>query len=150
VNLSPSFTLDQMTHSDTALRKGIDNTPNAGEITNLTKLCETLLEPVQQLIGVPLVINSGYRSPTLNQAVGGATGSAHMDGRACDFKLGKGMDLQTAFDQLRRSSLPYDQIIFECKAWIHIAIPKVGVGPRRQAMTATGTPGKWAYMQVQG
>lgn len=149
MDLSQNFSLEQMSRSDTALRRGIENVPNAGEVANLVRLCESLLEPAQNLLGMPIVVNSGYRSPALNQAVGGATASAHMDGRACDFKLPKGMNLQEAFDQLRRSSLPYDQIIYECRAWIHIAIAKAGVGPRRQAMTATGTPGKWQYARVE-
>ena len=149
MELTQSFTLDKMSHSDVALRRGIENVPNAGEVANLVRLCESLLEPAQTLLGVPIIVNSGYRSPALNQAIGGATSSAHMDGRACDFKLPKGMDLQEAFDQLRRSNLPYDQIIFECGAWIHMAISKSGVDPRRQALTATGTPGHWSYARVE-
>ena len=147
MNLSPSFTLDQMTHSDTALRKGIDNTPNAGEINNLHRLCDDLLEPAQTLLGVPLSINSGYRSPTLNQTIGGATASAHMDGRAADF-VPHGMDLQGVFDSLRKSDLPYDQIIFECHAWIHLAIAREGEKPRRQALMAFGGAGHWSYTHV--
>jgi len=150
VELSKSFSLEHMSRSDTALRRGIENVPNAGEIANLVRLCETLLEPIQSLLGVPIIVNSGYRSPVLNQALGGATGSAHMDGRACDFKLPHGMDLAEAFDQIRKSSIPYDQIIFECKAWIHVAVAKAGADPRRQALTATGSPGKWQYSRVDG
>ena len=148
MDLSPHFTLEKLCFSDTALRIGIGNTPNAGEIDNLRRLCGDLLEPAQSILGVPLVINSGFRCPALNAAVGGATGSAHMDGRAADFKLPNGMVLLDAFDAMRRSSLPYDQIIFECGAWIHLAIAQVGVDPRRQALKATGKPGAWQYVRV--
>ena len=149
MDLSPSFTLDKLTHSDVGLRRGIDNSPNAGEVANLVRLCESLLEPAQALLGVPLVINSGFRCPALNQAIGGATNSAHMDGRAADFILPCGMSLSDAFKTLRKSSLPYDQIIFECGAWLHLAVAKAGSDPRRQALTASGGPGHWAYMRVQ-
>ena len=136
-----------MTRSDTALRRGIDNTANAGEIDNLRRLCVELLEPAQAILGVPFQINSGFRSPELNQAVGGAKGSAHMDGRAADF-VPKGLSLHECFDALRKSSLPYDQIILECGSWIHLAIARTGVDPRREALTAKGGPGKWSYERV--
>ena len=149
MDLNPNFTLAQMSRSDTALRLGIENNPNAGEVANLVRLCESLLEPAQRILGVPLVINSGYRSIALNHAIGGATGSAHMDGRAADFILPRGMSLTDAFKTLRKADLPYDQIIFECNAWIHLAVAKTGTDPRRQALAASGGPGHWAYMRVQ-
>jgi hypothetical protein len=147
MNLSPHFTLEELTFSQTALRKGIDNTPAAGAVENLTTLCATLLEPARDLLGVPLHLDSGFRSPALNEAVGGAKTSAHMDGRAADC-IPQGADLRQAFDRLRRSDLPYDQIIYECSAWIHLAIARKGETPRREALTATGGPGNWAYQPV--
>ena len=147
MNLSASFTLEGLCFSSTALRLGLDNTPNAGEINNLHRLCDDLLEPAQTILGVPFSINSGYRSPALNQAVGGATASAHMDGRAADFTASK-MDLQGVFNTLRKSDLPYDQIIFECHAWIHLAIAREGEKPRRQALMASGGPSHWSYVRV--
>jgi hypothetical protein len=59
------------------------------------------------------------------------------------------MDLREAFDRLRSSDLPYDQIIFECNAWLHLAIAKAREIPRRQALTATGGPGHWAYQVMR-
>ncbi len=147
MKISDNFTLEQMTFSQTALRKGLDNTPNAGEQANIQRLCETLLEPALWLLGRPLTVNSGYRSPALNAAVGGAASSAHMDGRAADV-VPVGLDLHAAFDILRESSLPFDQIILECGAWIHLAIARTGVDPRRQVLTATGGPGAWHYEEV--
>ena len=146
-NLSEHFTVDAMTFSQTATRKGIDNTPSQPVIDCLTALCTTLLEPARALLGVPLRVDSGFRCEALNEAVGGAKTSAHLDGRAADC-VPEGLDLQEAFDTLRASDLPYDQIIFECKAWIHLAIAREGENPRRQALTATGGPGAWHYQQV--
>lgn len=147
MQISSHFSLDELTHSDVAARKGLDNAPNAGEISNLVRLAEHLLEPIRDLLNVPLRVNSGFRSPIVNSLVGGATGSAHMDGRACDF-VPVGMDLSQAFDAIRRSNLPYDQLILECNAWIHVAVARVGADPRRQALLATGTPGRWSYQRV--
>ena len=147
MDLSPSFTLEQLTFSSTALRLGLDNTPNAGEISNLGALCDTLLEPAQALLGTTFTVNSGYRSPSLNQAVGGAVGSAHMDGRAADV-VPQHLSLQEAFDAIRGSALPFDQVIIECNAWIHLAISKSGTEPRHEALKATGGPGHWSYVRV--
>lgn len=145
MNLSPHFTLDELTYSETALRHGIANTPSNVQLDELRRLCTDLLEPVRLILGVPLHINSGFRSIELNSAVGGTHTSAHMSGEAADF-IPIGLDLETAFDMLRaRAELPVDQLIFECRAWIHIAIAPPGLIPRRQALTATGHAGAWAY-----
>jgi len=147
VRLSDHFSLEELTFSQIAARSGLDNTPTPAQIANLTRLCETVLEPARVLLGLPLHIDSGFRSATLNVKVGGARSSAHMDGRAADFKVG--MPLAVAFDQLRRStSIPYDQILLECASWIHIAITPDGQLPRREAFTAAGRPGSWKYERV--
>lgn len=149
MDLSPNFSLQELSHSDVALRRGLDNTPNAGEVANLQRLAEDLLEPVRALLGVPLHINSGFRCPSLNQALGGAIGSAHMDGRAADL-VPEGMSVQDAFYAIKRTDLPFDQLIMECGAWLHLAVPRVGVDPRQQVMTASGGPGAWKYVLVVG
>ena len=133
MELSPHFSLEELVHSDVAIRRGLDNTPNQGEVTNLRRLCETALEPTRWLLGVPLRVNSGFRAPAVNAAVGGKQNSAHLDGRACDF-VPVGMDLGEAFQMIRQSSIPYDQVILEFNAWIHLAVAKAGVDPRRQAL----------------
>jgi hypothetical protein len=148
--LSQHFSLEELTYSETALRHEIDNTPPPSAVENLKRLCETLLEPVRGLVLVPMHINSGFRSAALNVVVGGAHTSAHLAGCAADF-IPIGLDLRTTFDMLRqRVELPYDQIIFECSAWIHIAAAPAGLAPRRQALTATGHAGAWAYQLVEG
>lgn len=148
MNLSPHFTLAELTYSEVALRQGIDNDPSPDTVASLTRLCTQLLEPVRSILLVPMHINSGYRSAVLNSLVGGTHTSAHLQGEAADF-IPIGLDLRTAFDILRtREDLPYDQIIFECQAWIHIAIATGTTQPRRQALTATGSPGRWVYQFV--
>lgn len=147
MQLSPNYSLEDLTRSQTAARKGIENVPNAGEIANLERLCETLLEPAIWLLGTNLHINSGYRSPALNAAVGGAKGSAHMDGRAADV-VPAGLSVQAAFKQIAASALPFDQLILECGTWLHLSIAKVGVDPRREVLVAEGGPGKWTYRRV--
>ena len=149
VQLTDHFSLEELSHSDVAIRRGLDNVPNAGEVANLMRLAETLLEPVRELLGVGLTVNSGFRCPGLNQAVGGAIGSAHMDGRAADV-VPVGMTVADAFYRIKRSGLPYDQLIFECGSWLHLAVAKVGADPRQQVLAATGGPGAWKYAQVIG
>lgn len=97
---------------------------------------------------MPLHVTSGYRSTQVNRAVGGARKSAHLDGRAADI-VPIGMPLQRAFNILRRDlDLPYDQIITECNAWIHIAIAAEDEEPRRDMLAASGSPGHWSYAAV--
>lgn len=146
MQLSSHFTLEELTRSQTALRTGIDNTPTPTQIGQLQRLCETLLEPVRDLLGVPLHIDSGFRCPTLNAAVGGASNSAHLDGRAADI-VPETLTLPNAFDAIRASDLPFDQLIIECNAWIHIAVAADG-NPRRECLTASGGPGHWTYTRV--
>lgn len=142
------FSIAELTFSQIATRKGLPNVPNQAQLENLLRLRSTLLEPARALLGVPLHVDSGFRAPAVNAAVGGAPDSAHTDGRAADV-LPIGCPLQQAFDHLRLSDLPYDQIIFECDAWIHMAIARVGVSPRRQMLKATGGPGNWRYELIK-
>lgn len=146
-DLSQHFTLEELTYSQMALRLGLDNTPGDTERANLIRLCFTLLEPIRTLLGVPVHVDSGFRSSILNTKVGGAINSAHLEGRAADL-VPIGMALETAFNLVRRSGLPLDQVITECNAWIHVAIAKDGELPRGQALAASGGPGAWKYTQV--
>ena len=145
--ISAHFTLEELTFSQAALRQGMDNAPPADAVENLGRLCSALLEPIRMLLAVPVHVDSGYRSPAVNAAVGGAKDSAHMTGRAADL-VPIGMDLHAAFDAIRNSSLPFDQVIAECNAWIHVAIAADGHEPRRQALAAWGSPGNWHYVEA--
>lgn len=121
MNLSNNFTLEELTFSDTGSRRGLDNTPTAEQIVNLTELAQTL-ERVQSLLGHPLHINSAFRSPKVNAAVGGSATSAHMDGYAADFTCKDfGTPLQVC-QAITTSDIQYDQVIYEYQAWCHISI----------------------------
>ena len=135
MNLSNSFTLEQFTFSDTAKRRGLDNTPSADQIVNLTDLAQAL-ERVQQLLG-PLVIHSAFRSPKVNAAVGGSPTSAHMEGYAADFTCpAYGTPLQVC-QAITASDIPWDQIIYEYESWCHLSID-----PRTRKMVLTKRSGE--------
>lgn len=145
MNITEHFTLEELTFSQVALRKGYNNQPTAWAIANLTRLCTTLLEPARTLAAVPLHVDSGFRSLQVNAAVGGVSSSAHTQGRAADL-VPIGATVEQVFEELRTDpALPYDQIIIECGAWIHLAIAAEGVPARRQALIASGRPGSWTY-----
>lgn len=146
-NLSAHFTLEELTFSQVALRTGLDNVPGPLDKENLIHLCESLLEPARTILGVPIHIDSGFRSHLINSVVGGALNSAHLSGQAADI-VPIGMPVLEAFDILRGNNLPFDQIIYECAAWIHISIAPRNTTARRQALTATGRPGAWEYQLV--
>ena len=136
MNLSNSFTLEALTFSETGVRRGIDNTPNADQIVSLTELAMAL-ERVQLLLGFPLTIHSGYRSPKVNAAVGGSPTSAHMEGYACDFTAsGYGSPLEVC-KAIGGSEIPWDQIIYEYKSWCHLSCD-----PRMRKMLLTKNAGE--------
>lgn len=149
MNLSEHFTLEELTFSVTALRHGIDNTPNALEVACLTALCTDILEHVRYMLACPLHIDSGYRSAHVNRLVGStAVHSAHLDGNAADF-FPVGMDLKSAFDKIRKSAIKFDQLIIECGAWIHISRAAEGEQERGEALIASrGEFGDWVYQNA--
>jgi zinc D-Ala-D-Ala carboxypeptidase len=147
MQLSSHFSLEELTFSQTASRSGIANVPSVPDIENLRRLCVTVLEPARTLLGVPLHVDSGYRSAILNKLVGGALTSAHMEGRAADV-VPIGISLLDAFARLRASSIPFDQVILECQAWIHLSVSEPAVDGRREALLASGTPGHWSYVNA--
>lgn len=129
--LSRSFTLARLVHSDTARTEGIDNTPPPDVIENLRVLASGLDE-VQRLLGHPLRISSGYRSPALNEFVGGTAGSQHCLGLAADFtcpKFGAPMAVARA---IAESNVHFDQCILEFGRWVHLSFNST---PRRRVLT---------------
>lgn len=134
MRLSPNFTLAQLTHSDTAVRMGITNQPDALQTANLARLAEAL-EKVQALLGHPLSINSAFRSAALNAAVGGVPLSRHALGLAVDYTCAQfGTPLQVA-QAVAASGLAYDQLIHEFGRWVHLGLAPAGTAPRRQLLT---------------
>lgn len=147
VYLSKHFQLSEFTHSDTAEKRNIDNTPTPDEVGNLLRLCDHILEPLRAKLDKPIHITSGYRCPKLNKAVGGVANSAHVQGLAADIQV-KGMSVEELFNTIASSELPYDQVIQEFGRWVHVAIADYGQIPRRQALRATKKSGKTVYTDV--
>ena len=133
MNLSPHFTLDEMTFSEIALRNGLSNSPDKPTLSNLKRLAE-LLEKVRLLLNKPIRINSAYRSLNVNKLVGGQSNSQHCLGCAADIKVGD-MTPDQVVKAIIHSDIPYDQIIREFDSWVHISIPNgVDVKPRKNAL----------------
>lgn len=130
MQLSKNFHLAEFVRSDTAIRRGIDNTPNIQHIMNLKFLCENILQPLRDKFG-PIVISSGFRNFALNKAVGGSASSQHMQGEACDIRIPSIEKGKEYFEFLK--SLPvFDQLIWErlnpqsSFYWIHVSIKRRG------------------------
>lgn len=116
------FTIAELTRSTTARRQGIDNTPPASAVKALTALVENVLDPLREAWGGPIRVNSGYRCPELNQAVGGTPGSQHQRGEAADITVGSRSGNRRLLELIKRLNLPVDQCIDEkgCR-WIHVS-----------------------------
>ena len=138
MNLSAHFTLEEFTTSQTAARRGIDNSPAADVLERMKKTAQGL-EAVRVRLGcAPITVTSGYRSPALNAAIGGAAQSQHMTGEAADFicpRFGSPAEIAAA---LVDSGIAYDQLILEFGRWIHISFSDT---PRHHALSIdrTGT-----------
>lgn len=142
--LTPHFSLEELTVSETAARRGLSNKPTPEHLKNLQKTAEGM-EEVRKLLGNKVIIvSSGYRSEAVNKAVKGSKTSAHCSGWAVDFICpGFGTSQQVA--SFLAKNLPvtkYDQIIEEFGSWIHIGF---GPGKRGQKLTARKINGKTVY-----
>lgn len=116
------FTVSELIRSDTAQQKGIDNTPPPAIKVKLTSLINNLLDPIREAWGGPITVNSGYRCPVLNKAVGGASTSQHQKGEAADITVGSPELNQQLFDLIAKSDFDFDQLIDESHySWIHIS-----------------------------
>ena len=121
MNLSPHFTLEELTHSEVAVRNGWDNSPNQEEIANLQRLAY-LLEKVKEAVGgKPVMINSGFRSKQVNDSVGSKDSSQHRIGCAADIRV-PGMTPRQVVEACITASVLFDQIILEFDAWTHISV----------------------------
>jgi putative chitinase len=150
MQLSEHFKLTEFTKSETAIRKRIDNTPGPEHAQNLKNVCEKILEPVRKHFGKPVRINSGYRGPALNAAVGGSSKSQHCNGEAVDFEIDglPNPDLAKWVSQ----NCEFDQIILEFydpkegpnSGWVHASYTSKGTN-RKQKLTAVTVNGKTVY-----
>ena len=152
MELTRNFTLAELIKSDTAIRKGINNNPNAEQIEKLKTLCEKILQPVRDHFG-RVKITSGYRSPELCVAIGSSLNSQHARAEAADFEV-VGVDNCDLADWIKRE-LPYDQLILEFytpgepnSGWIHCSwIPE---GRRASFLHAYRSEGKTKYKPILG
>ena len=132
VKLTTNFDLSEFTVSQTAARLGINNDPPPDIVVHLLELA-TALEKIRARLGQPIVISSGYRSPALNAAVGGAENSAHLYGWAADLTVpGFGSSLTVCRAIASMPGLRFDQVIYEFGSWCHLS-----VDPRYRMQTLT-------------
>ena len=129
MKLSGHFSLAELTKSQTATRKGIDNKPTLDHIENLTELCTHVLEPTRRNFGKPMVISSGYRSEELCEAIGTSKNSQHAKGEAADFEM-FGVDNKELAKYIK-NNLVFDQLILEfynpddpSSGWVHCSYSK--------------------------
>lgn len=124
-NLTEHFTLEELTYSYTAKKYNIDNTPSKMQISELTRLCQDILEPIRQKVGKPIIISSGFRCKALNERIGGAKNSDHMYACAADIKC-KGITVKELFDiivdMIKNNEIEVRQLIDEYNySWVHIS-----------------------------
>lgn len=126
------FTVKELSNSTTAKKRGINNIPDINIERNIEALINNVLDPLRIAYGKPIRVNSGYRSPALNKAVGGAATSQHLTGQAADITTGSIEGNKHLFDLAQKLKLPFDQLIDEKNyAWVHISY---GARNRRQIL----------------
>ena len=136
MKLTPHFTLDEMVKSQTALRLGLDNTPDTDEMKSLLALCENVLEPVRIHWAKPVVVNSGFMALRVNRAIGSRDSSQHAKGEAADIEI-PGIDNLVLYYWIAEE-LDFDQLILEfyngepSSGWVHVSY--VGLENRNQTL----------------
>ena len=151
MKLSKNFSLSELTKSQTATRKGISNEPSTEHVENLIHLAESVLQPVRDHFGKPVMISSGYRSPELCEAIGSSTKSQHARGEAADFEI-PGVDNMQLATWINKNT-DFDQLILEFyepgdpnSGWVHCSAVKEG--SRAQVLKATKVQGKTKYENI--
>ncbi len=124
--LSENFDLEEFTRSDKAKELGITNEPGEKELAALRVLVSRTIQPLRDKLGVPIHVNSGYRCPELNKAVGGVPTSQHQKGEAADLSIdGKASDILEA---LENNNIPFDQaILYRKQNFLHVSLKLDGV-----------------------
>ena len=148
MKLSDNFSLKEMIKSQTALRKDIDNEPGEEEIENLKLLCENVLQPVREYYGKAVRVNSGYRSPELNSAIGGSKTSDHCKGMAADIEINGVANAELA--EWIEKNCEFRQLILEFytpgipeSGWVHVSYN--WEDNDKKVMTAMKENGKTVY-----
>ena len=151
MKLSANFTLSELTKSQTAVRKNIKNEPSTAHVENLIHLAETVLQPIRDHFGKPVVISSGYRSPELCEAIGSSSKSQHARGEAADFEI-MGVDNMQLAMWINKNT-DFDQLILEFyepgdpnSGWVHCSAVKEG--SRAQVLKASKVEGRTKYENI--
>ncbi len=153
MKLSNNFSLSEFTDSNTAERRGIDNSPTAEHIHNMVALCENVLQPLRERVGKSIRISSGYRSEALNEAIGGSKTSEHSKGMAADIKLivGGVNQSQILYNTIIAMDIPFRQMIWEfgdddTPNWVHVSFnPNDN---KRQCLKAYKENGRTKYKSI--
>jgi hypothetical protein len=152
MNLSPNFTLKELTKSDYAIRNGIPNEPNMDQIVKLKELCQKILQPVRNHFG-PVTVTSGFRSPELCVKIGSSVNSQHANGEAADFEV-PGVDNANVAYWIKDNLEDWDQMILEFytlgepnSGWVHCSYSDK---PRKQFLRAFKEDGKTKYKPIIG
>jgi zinc D-Ala-D-Ala carboxypeptidase len=144
VQLTPHFTLEELSVSAYGARNGLSNIPPPTVHQSLKLLCLNVLEPLRTRLGKSIVVLSGYRSPAINRGVGGAATSQHMVGEAADIYVPK-LANYTLAQLIIDAGLPFDQVILEFGQWVHVSYDAQGK-QRGQILTAVKQNGKTVYL----
>jgi len=151
MKLTTNFSLAELTASQVAARKGIPNNPTAGQIENLKKLCESILQPIRNHYDSPVIISSGFRTPELCVLINSSINSQHAKGQAADLQV-IGVD-NKALAKYIKENLDFDQLILEFykeeegphSGWVHVSYE--GKANRKESLQATRSEktGKTVY-----
>lgn len=149
MNLTANFSLAELTKSETALRHNMDNTPTDADIANLRILCEKVLQPVRDHYGKGVKVNSGFRHPDVNAAVGGSKTSDHCKGQAADIEIPGVPNHELA--EYIAANYEFTQVILEFytrgvpdSGWVHVSYDPTNL--KKQTLTATKENGKTVYL----
>jgi zinc D-Ala-D-Ala carboxypeptidase len=149
MKLTANFTLNELTQSETALRKGLDNAPTQDIISALQLLAVNVLQPIRDHYDKGVKVNSGYRSPEVNASVGGSKTSDHCKGQAADIEIPGVANAELA--AYIRDELQFTQLILEFytpgvpdSGWVHVSYDPANL--KKQVMTATKRDGKTVYL----
>ena len=147
--ISKNISYKEATHSTTAKRLGIDNTPNAEQMSNMRYVAEKVFQPIREHFGVPIYISSFYRSEALNKAIRGSSSSTHIKGEAMDLDADVfGLINNAQIFNYIKDHLEFDQLIWEFgtddnPAWVHVSLSKTN--NRNQILKAIKVGGKTHY-----
>jgi hypothetical protein len=150
--ISEHVSYKEGTRSTTAIRRGISNNPNNEQLANMELLAEKVFEPLREWVGGPIKINSFFRSPELNKAIGGSTKSQHCHGQAIDIDDTYGKVANSEMYHYVKSNLDFDQMIWEFgdddnPDWVHISYVSEEDN-RRRCLKAERKNGKTTYSVI--